>query len=205
MALDIPSFTKEHITFIKESFIAGIPRGQILDDLLDTFDELLENLPAADHEKAREVLYNRIDNCRERHKDEILSEKKALAEVEGGGEDLEWDKVPISRPGYRLRMMMKMLNETPLKVLQKVATDDKGRPYKVYKHLVAERLRIMEAARQEVELLNKAGDYIGRDGKVSQEQGEFGDLGNSEVLGMGPAPDEDEEDIDDVDTGQEAA
>ena len=85
MSLDIPRFNKDHLTFIHESFVAGISRGQMLEDLLDTFDELLEKLPPADHSKARDVLYNRIDNYRERHKEQILMEIAELAEVSDGG------------------------------------------------------------------------------------------------------------------------
>ena len=102
-------------------------------------------------------------------------------------------------------MMMKMLNETPLKALQKVATDDKGRPYKIYKYLVPERLKILDSARQEVALLSKAGDYVGADGRVAQGEGTFGDIGDSKVLGIGQPLEEEDDEIESRDQGEEAA
>ena len=202
---EVPRFTNEQLEFIRESLIASIGRTQIVNDLVDTFDELLAKIPVDDHEEAREMLYKRVDKYYERHKPDIQSERERLAEVSGGGEDLEWDKVPISRPGYRLRMMMQMLSQTPLKALQKVATDENGRPYKVYKYLTTERLKILDAARQEVALLNKEGGYVDEDGKVQVGEGGFGDLGDSKVLGMEMPIADDEEDEEDVDTGEEAA
>ena len=172
----IPRFGIEHKEYVLEALAAGLSPPQVAEDFIEVFPDLIGDV---EFKEARSAILMRIENTVARYSEEIEAIRKAHDD-----QDPEWDKVPIARAGYRLRLLMRMLHEIPIKTLQRVGEDTAGRPYKVYKYLISERLKVLEQARQEVSFMNKSGDFVDSDGKIKTGDGSFGDVSQTARLGI---------------------
>ena len=172
----IPRFGMEHKEYVLEALAAGLPPPQVAEDFIEVFPDLIGDV---EFKEARGIIIIRIENAVARYPEKIEAIRRAHED-----EDLGWDKVPIARAGYRLRLLMRLLHEIPVKTLQRMGEDTRGRPYKVYKYLVSERLKVLAEARQEVSFMSKSGDFVDADGKIKTGDGSFGDVSQTGRLGI---------------------